>query len=67
MLPVRPSHSIMLAGIIVQLVVMIVYVAYGVVWAMKARSQLRTAGPILIRMLLGMSICSIAIIVRGVS
>lgn len=56
----------MLAGIIFQLVVMIVYVAYGGWWAFRSHQEIRLAGPKITQMGIGMIICSIAIIIRGV-
>lgn len=63
--------SIMLAGIVVQLVVMIIYSFYGLWWAYKARAELRKAmtnlpnGRGLSRAAIGMVICSVMIILRG--
>jgi hypothetical protein len=72
--PDRPSggkltatFSIMLAGIVSQLVVMLFYVAYTAVWVFRAREKVKLAGSRFQWMLVGMLAASIGIVVRGVS
>ena len=57
----------MLAGIVIQLAVMVFYVLYMAVWAWKAKVQVKRAGRRMEIMLLGMFVASVGIIVRGVS
>lgn len=59
--------SIMLAGIVIQLAVMVFYVLYMAIWAWKAKVQVKRAGRRMEIMLLGMFVASVGIIVRGVS
>ena len=72
--PDRPSggkltatFSIMLAGIVIQLVVMLFYVGYTAIWVFRARERVKLAGSRFQWMLVGMLAASIGIIVRGVS
>lgn len=66
-----PSRRIMLGGICFQLFVMIVYLVYGVVWYTKSRTAVSDAihrlpgGEGIKKAVLGMTVCSIMIIVRG--
>lgn len=55
----------MLAGIVVQLVVMLAFVTFGVVWAHRAAGELRACGRALWTLLFGMAVASICIIIRG--
>jgi hypothetical protein len=69
---IRPSFrsracSIMLAGIVIQLAIMVFYVLYMAIWAWKAKVQVKRAGRRIEIMLLGMFVASVGIIVRGVS
>lgn len=57
----------MLAGIVIQLVVMVFYVGYAAVWVFRAREKVKLAGSRFQWMLVGMLAASIGIIVRGVS
>jgi hypothetical protein len=59
-------YSIMLAGIIIQLIVMIAFTAYLAGWTFFARLQVRKAGSRMQLMLGAIFVASIAIIVRGV-
>ena len=68
---IRPSFrsracSIMLAGIVIQLAIMVFYVLYMAIWAWKAKVQVKRAGRRIEIMLLGMFVASVGIIVRGV-
>ena len=56
----------MLGGIVFQLAVMVIFVAYGLVWGYRSKEALRAAGPKLAQLLFGMAVCSAAIILRGV-
>ncbi|BGP53545.1 hypothetical protein JCM8202_001505 [Rhodotorula sphaerocarpa] len=58
------SH-IMLAGIVVQLAVMVFFVVYLAVWAYRGRDRFAIAGRRLHIMLLGIFLASLGIIVRG--
>ncbi|KAL8283440.1 hypothetical protein RQP46_005850 [Phenoliferia psychrophenolica] len=60
------GSNLMLAGIVIQLVVMIVFVGYGLLWARRAQYELRTASSKLRLLLFGMLFSSIMIIIRGV-
>lgn len=66
-----PRRRIMLVGIIFQLIVMIIYVAYFVYWALRSRPQIERAaislpgGDGILKAVIGMAICSLMIIVRG--
>lgn len=60
-------RSIMLAGIVFQLAVMVFYVVYHVAWAIRARREIKLAGGRLQLMLLGLLLASAGIIARGVS
>ncbi|GAA5990625.1 hypothetical protein JCM10908_003159 [Rhodotorula pacifica] len=62
---VKTGSNIMLAGIVIQLVVMLFYVTYMAVWAFRARKQVDLAGRRFQWMLLAMLAASIGIIVRG--
>lgn len=62
-----PAPSIMLAGIVFQLAVMVFYVVYMAWFAWKAKVEVRRAGRRIQIMLLGMFVASVGIIVRGVS
>ncbi|KAK4701322.1 hypothetical protein P7C70_g4913, partial [Phenoliferia sp. Uapishka_3] len=57
---------LMLAGIILQLIVMIVYVLYGLFWAKSSRGELEAAGRDIHKLLFGMTLASIMVIIRGV-
>ena len=57
----------MLAGIVIQLAVMVFYVLYMAIWAWKAKVQVKRAGRKMEIMLLGMFVASVGIIVRGVN
>ncbi|GAA6005226.1 hypothetical protein JCM10207_002904 [Rhodosporidiobolus poonsookiae] len=59
------GSNIMLAGIIVQLVIMIVFSAYMAAWTWYARSEVRKAGTRMQVMLVALAVSSIAIIIRG--
>ncbi|BGP37546.1 Envelope glycoprotein gp160 [Rhodotorula kratochvilovae] len=61
----RNGSDIMLAGIVIQLAVMVFFVAYMVIWYIKARTLVAKQGSRLQLMLLAMLVASIAIIVRG--
>ncbi|ORY48015.1 RTA1 like protein-domain-containing protein [Leucosporidium creatinivorum] len=67
----QTGGRIMLVGIIVQLIVMIIFVAYFVYWALRSRPQLEQAaislpgGEGIVKAVIGMGICSLMIIVRG--
>jgi hypothetical protein len=56
----------MLAGIIFQLVVMVVFTAYMSLWSWTARNELRKADSRMQLMLGAVAVASIAIIIRGV-
>jgi hypothetical protein len=61
----------MLGGIAFQLFVMIVYVVYGTIWALKSRTELQgtilslDGGEGISRAIIGMAFCSLFIIIRG--
>lgn len=55
----------MLAVIVIQLVVMVGFVAYGSWWAYRASATLRAEDRDISLQLVGIFICSIAIIIRG--
>ncbi len=57
----------MLAGIVIQLVVMVFYVGYTALWVFRAKEKVRLAGSRFQCMLAGMLAASIGIIIRGVS
>ncbi|GAA5934390.1 hypothetical protein JCM3775_000345 [Rhodotorula graminis] len=59
------GSNIMLAGIVIQLAVMVFYVVYMAVWYCRARSAVTQQGTRLQLMLLAMFAASVAIIVRG--
>ncbi|BGP68002.1 Envelope glycoprotein gp160 [Rhodotorula toruloides] len=61
----RMGSDIMLAGIIVQLAVMVFYVAYMVTWAYLARQSVKRAGGRMQLMLAALFASSLGIIVRG--
>jgi hypothetical protein len=61
----RMGSDIMLAGIIVQLAVMVFYVAYMVTWTLLARQSVKRAGGRMQLMLLALFASSLGIIVRG--
>ncbi|GAA5990631.1 hypothetical protein JCM10908_003161 [Rhodotorula pacifica] len=61
----RNGSNIMLAGIVIQLAVMVFYVAYMAFWAWRAKLEVKRAGRKFQIMLLGMLVASIGIIVRG--
>ncbi|GJN88216.1 hypothetical protein Rhopal_001181-T1 [Rhodotorula paludigena] len=62
---VRTGSDIMLAGIVIQLAVMIFYVLYMGIWAFKARREIETQGRRFQLMLLAFFLSSVGIIVRG--
>ena len=57
----------MLGGIIFQLVIMLVFVAYGCLWAYKARHEIATTGRKMHWLLYALLAASLCIIARGVS
>lgn len=57
----------MLAGIVIQLVVMVFYVGYTALWVFRAKEKVRLAGSRFQCMFAGMLAASIGIIIRGVS
>ncbi|GAA5857664.1 hypothetical protein JCM8547_004322 [Rhodosporidiobolus lusitaniae] len=57
--------NIMLAGIIVQLVVMIFFSLYMLAWSWVARDEVRRSGSRIQLMLAALGVCSVAVIVRG--
>lgn len=59
------GSNIMLAVIVIQLVVMVGFVAYGSWWAYRASATLRAEDRDISLQLVGIFICSIAIIIRG--
>lgn len=60
------SDSLMLAGIVVQLVIMLVFVAFGLLWAHRALPEIRAWGPDIRTLLLaGILLPSVMIVVRG--
>ncbi|KAK4698985.1 hypothetical protein P7C70_g7284, partial [Phenoliferia sp. Uapishka_3] len=59
------GSNTMLAGIIIQLFVMLVYVTYGLLWARRSRDELAHSGSNIRQLLFGMLLCSIMIIIRG--
>ncbi|PRQ70038.1 putative RTA1 domain protein [Rhodotorula toruloides] len=61
----RTGSNIMLAGIVIQLAVMVFYVAYMAVWAFLARRTLKRAGGRIQLMLLALFASSLGIIIRG--
>lgn len=61
----RDGSDIMLAGIVIQLAIMVFYVLYMAIWAWKAKVQVKRAGRRIEIMLLGMFVASVGIIVRG--
>lgn len=62
---VKTGSNIMLAGIVIQLVVMLFYVGYTAIWVFRARERVKLAGSRFQWMLVGMLAASIGIIVRG--
>ncbi|GAA5867719.1 hypothetical protein JCM3774_003390 [Rhodotorula dairenensis] len=62
---VKTGSNIMLAGIVIQLVVMVVYVALMVIWTVRAKEQIKLAGRRLQWMLGAMLAASLGIIIRG--
>ncbi|GAA6005230.1 hypothetical protein JCM10207_002905 [Rhodosporidiobolus poonsookiae] len=59
------GSNVMLAGIIVQLVVMVVFSGYMCAWAWIARSEIRKSGTRMQLMLAALAVSSAAIIIRG--
>ncbi|CEQ39116.1 SPOSA6832_00606, partial [Sporobolomyces salmonicolor] len=59
--------SIMLAGIAVQLAVMVLFVLYGSAWVLRAFREVRQSGRKMHLMLFALAIGSAAVIVRGVT
>lgn len=55
----------MLAGIVIQLAVMVFYVIYVAVWVLRAKDEVRRAGRKIHLMLVAMLLSSIGVIVRG--
>ncbi|KAI5479400.1 RTA-like protein [Pseudohyphozyma bogoriensis] len=61
------GSNLMLAGIVIQLVVMVFFVAYGLYWgAFRAGQEWRVADRNLWFLVLGMALCSLGILIRGV-
>ncbi|KAM0748533.1 RTA1-like protein [Meredithblackwellia eburnea MCA 4105] len=63
---IKRGGNIMLGGIVFQLVVMVVYLAYGLYFVLRSRREVEAAGSKMKLLLLGMTIASICIIIRGV-
>ena len=59
--------SIMLGGIVFQLFVMVVYVAYGLHWSYKSRREIAESGKKMQYLLYALFAASLCIIARGVS
>ena len=55
----------MLAGIIIQLVLMLVYVTYGLLWTRRAQDELLATGWSIPVLLFVMALSSLGIIIRG--
>lgn len=55
----------MLAGIVIQLIVMIAFVGYAWWWSHRSNYSLRTGDRDLVIQLAALALCSIAIILRG--
>ncbi|GAA6063548.1 hypothetical protein JCM10212_002660 [Sporobolomyces blumeae] len=60
------GSNIMLGGIVFQLVVMIIYVAYGAYWIWRARDELGVASRMIRLLLWAMAFASACIIARGI-
>ncbi|GAA5846737.1 hypothetical protein JCM3766R1_005046, partial [Sporobolomyces carnicolor] len=60
------GSNIMLGGIVFQLIIMLVYVAYGCLWAYKARHEIATTGRKIHWLLYALLAASLCIIARGI-
>ncbi|GAA5975907.1 hypothetical protein JCM5350_000774 [Sporobolomyces pararoseus] len=60
------GSNIMLGGIAFQLLVMIIYVIYGSVWAYKAQPEVEKAGKKMRLMLFALFAASVCVIIRGI-
>ncbi|GAA5894586.1 RTA1 domain-containing protein [Sporobolomyces salmoneus] len=60
------GSNIMLGGIVFQLIVMIVYVAYGIYWSLKAKEEVARSGKKMRYMLYALFAASLCIIARGI-
>ncbi|KAL8292902.1 hypothetical protein RQP46_000596 [Phenoliferia psychrophenolica] len=65
-IPLRLAGSnVMLAGIVIQLSVMVVFVSYGALWAWRAKKEIGAGGRDLHWLLFGILFSSLMIIIRG--
>ncbi|GAA5843754.1 hypothetical protein JCM5353_008317 [Sporobolomyces roseus] len=62
----RMGSRIMLGGIVFQLIVMIIYVAYGGWWVVKAKRDIVRSGEDIQKMLYALTAASACIIARGI-
>ncbi|GAA5924027.1 RTA1 domain-containing protein [Sporobolomyces koalae] len=60
------GSNIMLGGIVFQLVVMLIYVAYGAFWVYKARVEIKSSGRKMRTMIWALFAASLCIIARGI-